>query len=338
MPRQSRIDAPGALHHIIARGIERKAIFIDDLDYDHFLDRLGNLLIESGISCFAWAFMPNHVHLLLKTGTVSITDLMRRLLTGYAISFNKRHKRHGHLFQNRYKSFLCEEELYLLELVRYIHLNPLRAGLVSNLDELGHYSASGHTVLMGRLQFEWQDTEAVLSRFGRNDDAARIAYQDFVADGIAKGRRPELIGGGLIRSVGGWSALKDFRQTNTRIVSDERILGSTHFTESVLNKVEESYEKKTAALRAGVTIDLVINTVAEHLGLEAESICKQGRKRSIALARAVICALSTDRLMMAGTDIAQKLNLSPSGVSRLIHRGRRESLFDKIDSVLFKKT
>jgi REP-associated tyrosine transposase len=134
MPRQARIDAPGALHHIIARGIERKAIFRDTQDYSNFLNRLGNLLIESSTACFAWVLMPNHIHLLLKTGITSISTIMRRLLTGYAISFNRRHKRHGHLFQNRYKSFLCEEEPYLLELVRYIHLNPLRARLVSDLN------------------------------------------------------------------------------------------------------------------------------------------------------------------------------------------------------------
>jgi len=118
MPRKARIDAPGALHHIVMRGIERKAIFKDGYDYRSFLDRMGALLTESSTACFAWALMPNHVHLLLRTGLTSISTVMRRLLTGHAVAFNKRHKRYGHLFQNRYKSFLCEEDAYLLELVR----------------------------------------------------------------------------------------------------------------------------------------------------------------------------------------------------------------------------
>jgi len=130
MPRKARIDAPGALHHIIVRGIDRRSIFIDDADRDDFLDRLGGRLSDSKTPCFAWALMTNHLHLLLRTGAAPIATVMRRLLTGYAVSFNLRHHRHGHLFQNRYKSILCQEDPYLLELVRYIHLNPLQAGIV----------------------------------------------------------------------------------------------------------------------------------------------------------------------------------------------------------------
>jgi len=130
MPRKARIDAPGALHHIIVRGIERRKIFYDDNDRDNFLNRLGVILIESQNQCFAWALIPNRLHLLLRTGVAPIATVMRRLLTGYAVSFNRRHRRHGQLFQNRYKSILCQEDPYLIELVRYIHLNPLRAGLV----------------------------------------------------------------------------------------------------------------------------------------------------------------------------------------------------------------
>ena len=136
MPRKARIDAPGALHHIVIRGIERKPIFKDSQDYQNFIDRLGNILSESSTPCFAWVLMTNHCHLLLRTGLAPISTVMRRLLTGYAQQFNRRHRRYGHLFQNRYKSFLCEEELYLLELVRYIHLNPIRAGRVKDLKVL----------------------------------------------------------------------------------------------------------------------------------------------------------------------------------------------------------
>jgi putative transposase len=101
MPRQARIDAPGALHHIIIRGIERKAIFKDNADRANFLERLGRILLETETGCYAWVLIRNHVHLLLKTGLTPIATVMRRLLTGYAVSFNRRHRRHGHLFQNR---------------------------------------------------------------------------------------------------------------------------------------------------------------------------------------------------------------------------------------------
>jgi REP element-mobilizing transposase RayT len=103
MPRKARIDAPGALHHIICRGIERRKIFDDDADRENFLDRLGIILKETSTPCYDWALIPNHVHLLLRTGKVPISTVMRRLLTGYSVSFNRRHRRHGHLFQNRFK-------------------------------------------------------------------------------------------------------------------------------------------------------------------------------------------------------------------------------------------
>jgi REP element-mobilizing transposase RayT len=150
MPRQACIDAPGALHHIIIRGIERTLIFTDDRDRENFLERLSQLLPESQTPCYAWALMSNHAHLLLRTGRVAIASLMRRLLTGYAVSFNKRHRRHGHLFENRYKSILCEEDRYLRQLVAYIHLNPLRAGIVEDLAALKAYPFTGHSALMGQ--------------------------------------------------------------------------------------------------------------------------------------------------------------------------------------------
>jgi REP element-mobilizing transposase RayT len=122
MPRKTRLDAPGALHHIVVRGIERRKIFRDDSGRDDFLERLSAILGESRTPCYAWALMPKHFHLLLKTGQTPISTLMRRLLTGYAVSFNLRHRRSGHRFQNRYKSILCREDACLLELARYIHV------------------------------------------------------------------------------------------------------------------------------------------------------------------------------------------------------------------------
>jgi REP element-mobilizing transposase RayT len=121
MPRKSRIDAPGALHHIIARGIDRGLIFRDEVDRDRFLERLGTLLSETRTACYAWALLPNHFHLLVRAGAVPVAGLMRRLLTGHAIVFNRRHRRWGHLFQNRYKSILCQEEPYFLEKAKRPH-------------------------------------------------------------------------------------------------------------------------------------------------------------------------------------------------------------------------
>ena len=234
MPRRARIDAPGALHHIIIRGIERKPVFRDERDYQSFLERLGLVLTETSTPCYAWALLSNHIHLLLRTGLIPISTVMRRLLTGYAQQFNRRHNRHGHLFQNRYKSILCEEDPYLLELVRYIHLNPLRAGNVESFQDLARYLKSGHSVLLGNIECEWQDTDYVLGLFGRTIRAARSSYSAFVSEGGKHGRRPDLVGGGLLRSTGGWSAFKEKRSQGKRIMGDERILGSSEFVERIL--------------------------------------------------------------------------------------------------------
>lgn len=112
---------------MIGRGIARNNIFVTDTDRDDFLDRLGTILEETGTNCYAGELIPNHFHLLLRTGGSPLSTVMRRLLTGYAVAFNFRHNRLGRLFQNCYRSILCEEDPYFRKLVRYIHLKPLRA-------------------------------------------------------------------------------------------------------------------------------------------------------------------------------------------------------------------
>src|SRR4030043_179551 len=136
MPRRPRLDAPGALHHVMGRGIERTRIFRNDRDREDFLNRLADLCTAGDLIVYAWSLMPNHFHLLVRTGRQPISKRWRKLLTGDVVNFNLRHKRYGHLFQHRYKSIICEEDPYLLELTRYIHPNPLRAGIVDDLKGL----------------------------------------------------------------------------------------------------------------------------------------------------------------------------------------------------------
>jgi len=336
MPRKARIDAPGALHHIILRGIDRCAIFKDHTDCENLLTRLERLLIESSTPCLAWVLMDNHAHMLLRTGRVPISILMRRLLTGYAQQFNRRHRRHGVLFQNRYKSILCEEQPYLLELVRYIHLNPLRAGVVQDIEALRGYPGCGHSALMGKVRREWQDTEYVLRLFGGRLRQARHAYERFVAEGVDLGRRPELIGGGLIRSAGGWSAIKALRSVDMRVMGDERILGGGDFVQSVLNHAQEHYEKKTLARVRGLKLETLIEAVAEKLGLVPTDVWSTGRQRTIARARGIICALAIEYLGISGREVSRQLHLSPSAVSKLLQRGRKDELTEKLSGALFR--
>jgi len=194
MPRSARLDAPGVLHHIMIRGIEHRNIFRNNEDRDDFLERLSIILPETNTSCYAWALLSNHAHFLFRSGEAGISKVMRRLLTGYAVTFNHKYKRHGQLFQNRYKSIICQEDAYLKELVRYIHLNPLRAKLVSDISELNGYPYCGHSALIGKRHLDWQDTRYVLGNFGKSVKNARNEYLDFVEkEGLYSGSRKKAI-------------------------------------------------------------------------------------------------------------------------------------------------
>jgi len=276
MPRLARLDAPGLLQHVMARGIERRKIFRDDKDRKSFLNRLTIILEETQTQCYAWALIPNHFHLLLRTGPTPLSKVMRRLMTGYAVTFNKRHKRIGHLFQNRYKSVICEEDTYLLELIRYIHSNPIRSGLVKDLKELDRYPWTGHSTILGRrknslipskppdsgkrggdkkikstihnpkseISLAEKTIEDVLLLFSSKAGEARRSYRQFVKEGVDQGSRPELQGGGLVRSAGGDKRGLLGRKKDERELSDERILGSGNFVANVMKDANEVMDQR----------------------------------------------------------------------------------------------
>lgn len=331
MPRKARIDSPGALQHIICRGIERRKIVIDNTDRKRFVERLGRVLSETQTPCYAWALLDNHFHLLLKTGNVPISTLMLRLLTGYAVSFNLRHKRAGHLFQNRYKSILCQENTYLLELVRYIHLNPLRTALVNSIYQLDRYRYCGHAVLMGISVIDWQDTDYVLKLFGKRAVAARRHYREFIEKGIKRGRRPDLTGGGLIRTAGGWAALKDYREQKIHVKGDERILGESDFVESVLKEQNERLERRYRIQMQGYNFDKVVNRVAQIFELKPQEVLSPVRERLRVKAKSLLCYWAISELGMAGAEIARQLKISKSGVSRAAARGEKIAFKMKLE-------
>lgn len=335
MPRKARIDAPGALQHIIARGIEKRPIFKNDDDREDFVDRLGRVLMETDTPCYAWALMPNHVHLLLRTGAVPVATVMRRLLTGHAVCFNHRHRRHGHLFQNRYKSILCQEDAYLKQLVAYIHLNPLRGGIVDSLQSLGDYPFTGHAALMGRVDRPWQSVDEVLAMFAGAPSSARPRYEQYVSKSAAAGRRPELTGGGLIRSAGGWRAVRDTRRRGTRLSSDERILGGTDFVARTLAGAGEAFDRRMPLKAAGVDLEAVQAAVCGHLGIEAGDLFGPSRRRQVTRGRALFAYLAVRQLSLSGADVARHLGVDRSSVSRSVQRVPSEpQLMGAVDVLL----
>jgi len=324
MPRRARLDAPGVIHHVMIRGIERRPIFRDDKDRDDMIDRLADLIPATKTACYAWAFLPNHAHFLLRSGDAGLSTLMRRLLTGYAGRFNRRHRRHGQLFQNRYKSIICQEDLYLKELVRYIHLNPLRAQLVSDMRALNRYTYGGHSAMVGTRDCRWQDTDYVLSSFGPTALEGRQNYYSSVKEGIDQGRRPELVGGGLIRSLGGWAAVKKLRLSgHDRIKGDERILGDGEFVMALLSETDERMDRRYELKRRGYTLDTLAQRVAELYGIDRDELYSKSRQTIRAEARSVFCYWAVRELGIEGTQVAKQLQMSQPGVAYAVSRGER---------------
>ena len=320
MPRQARLDAPGTLHHVIIRGIEKRAIVDDQIDRQDFVARFGNVAMSTKTTIFAWALMRNHSHILLKSGAQGLSSFMRRFLTGYAISYNRRHSRQGHLFQNRYKSIVCEEDSYFQELVRYIHLNPLRAKIVKDLSELDSYSWCGHSVIMGKRKNEWQERGYVLRWFGEKEVPARNAYRKYVNEGVSAGNRPELVGGGLIRSQGGWSQVISSRRRGDRELYDERILGSGDFVKEVLKEAEENIHMQFLVKKEKKELDEIIKEVCDEKDIKVLELRRGSRRREVSSVR---FQLAHDLVRKYGTplaEVARQLGVSTPAISKMLRR------------------
>ena len=246
-------------------------------------------------------------------------------MTGYAVRFNRRHRRHGHLFQNRYKSILCEEDRYLQQLVIYIHLNPVRAGIVTELNALKAYPFTGHSALMGKVLRAWQDTPYALALFGKRVSEARRSLQRQMVRWSAKGHLPELTGGGLIRSSGGWRAVKEAYRQGIRLTSDERLLGSSEFVERTLKAAGEAYDRRLRLHSAGIDLSAVIEAVCRYFGIEQKKLAGSTKQVKSARARALIGYMATQDLSISGSEVARRLNIDRSAVSRAVQRARHDA-------------
>jgi putative transposase len=321
MPRKARLDAPGALHHIMVRGINRSAIFHDDQDRSKFLERLGMTVSEAHCAVYAWVLMTNHVHILFKSGGKGISTVMRKLLTSYAIYHNRRHQRTGHLFENRYKSIICEEDNYLLALVRYIHLNPLRAKMIGSLEELDAYPWSGHSAIMGKRACPWMDTDYVLLWFNETNRRARSVYRKFVQEGIGIGRQPELTGGGLVRSLGGWSKVESAQRKGQKTEYDERILGSGEFVTALFKEAEEKQVRQLKLRRAGLTLEKIIQKECAEAGISDRELKSGSRRHAVSVTRIRIAKRGVEEMGLTSAEIARHLGVCTSTITRAIEKG-----------------
>lgn len=320
MPRGARLDAPGTLHHVMVRGIEGNSIVEDDSDRNYFVTRLGIVAAASGTNIYAWALMTNHAHILLKSGPTGLSSFMRKLLTGYASYYNRRYKRHGHLFQNRYKSIVCDENAYFLKLVSYIHLNPLRAGLVCSLDELERYPWCGHAVIMKMIRRDWQERAYVLGCFGDQESSACKTYREYVASECGLGRQPGLTGGGLTRSLGGWSEVKGQRQRGEKSFSDERILGSEGFVKEILKEAEEHRKTRFPAIPLELEAQKRLDELCREAGVSLHALQGGSRNRTCSSIRRQLVREYVEELGMSYAGAARLLGVSASAVTQMLLR------------------
>lgn len=299
MARRSRIEYPGAFYHVISRGNQRQKIFADDRDRRKYLELLFGLRETYGFRLHGYVLMMNHVHLLMEAGDVPLSRLMQRLGSGYTQYFNRRHGLVGHLFQGRYKAILCDKTSYLLQLTRYLHLNPVRAEAVK---EPGAYAWSSYRAYVreNRKQ-EGLETAEVLGQFSRRVNEAKRLYRRFVLEGLGEGHKEEYYE-----------------------LLDGRILGGKEFAERIKATVGEK-----GRLRIKVKAGDFLERVCGALGKTKESVVGAAKDRGRVRARELICYLGRSCTELSVNSLAQNLRVDPTCVSRSVSRVESRLAKDK---------
>jgi REP element-mobilizing transposase RayT len=287
MARKPRIHLPGGLYHVIFRGNGGQDVFLTEADRYRFYLLLQEGTHRFGYRVHAFCLMTNHIHLALQVADIPLSRAMQNLSFRYTRWINWREKRTGHLFQGRYKAVLIDGESYLLELVRYIHLNPVRAGMVTDPED---YPWSGHNAYLGKEILPWLTTDWMLAQLGKSATRARAAYAAFVLDGLAEERRPEFHGSGV----------------------DSRLLGDDDFMDQCLSGAGE------VALH--VTAQQIIEKVSRAYHLDADILQAKSQQRIASEARAVAGWLARESGCVTLSDIARLVNRDVGSISSAVRR------------------
>jgi putative transposase len=286
MARKPRLHVPGGVYHVMLRGNAGQDIFFADGDRAVF-----NLLVQEGSERFAYrvhgfCLMNNHVHLLIQVGDVPLSRGLQNLSFRYTRWINRQRGQIGHLFQGRYKAVLVDADAYLLELVRYIHLNPVRAGLVT---DPAAYPWSGHRSYLGLEELSWLYPEWVLGQFAKRLATCRQRYAAFVAAGITQGHRPEFHGGD----------------------DDARVLGEDRFLAQVL---------EAPLGLPPPTLDAIVDEVCARRGIREEDLGGPARARLPAQARGEIGWIARQTGAATLTEVARRFRRDIATLSQTVHR------------------
>jgi len=285
MARRPRTHIPGGLYHVILRGNAGNAIFKEDQDYNRLC-----LLIKIGIERYshrihAFCFMSNHIHFAIQVAQTPLSRIMHNLAFRYTQWINGRNNSTGHIFQGRYKAILVDAENYLLELVRYIHLNPVRAQLVTFAHQ---YRWSSHNAYLGREKIAWLSTDWVLSHFGDDDSVAKGRYEQFVTDAI------------------GQPDSKRFHVGRVR----SRVLGDDDFLEKVEEQDRRTDHKKKPQLYE------IVSGVCREYKIKEGDLRSNSRNRELAYARGLVSYIASELGTSSLKEVAENLNRDPSALSK----------------------
>jgi REP element-mobilizing transposase RayT len=296
MARPTRIDFPGALFHVIARGNQRQAIFRDQTDFSRYEALLQRYHQRHGFRLYAYVLMPTHVHLLVETGRLPLAKSMQGLQQSYTAYFNSRYRLVGHCFHGRYKAILYDQDSYLLTLVRYLHLNPVRAALVTDPRE---WAWSSHNAYRSPQSCSWVASDRILAQFGSDRRRAVAAYLRFVRNGYDQGHRDELYD-----------------------LVEQRYLGDERFVETC----ERKAGKVARFRRLSFSVEDCLAMVSEHLGVERDSLPTASRGGQLPLARALAAFLGRELAGIPLAETARALNRAPVTLSLQAQRlaARRE--------------
>lgn len=283
MARRPRLFAPGLLYHVIARGNQRQLTFVTERDYDAYLSRLASYQKRYSTKLYAYCLMPNHVHLLLETSGVPLAKFMQALQQSYTQWFNRVHDQVGHLFQGRYKAIICDRDEYLVSLVRYIHLNPVRARLVEDPEV---YPYSGHRAYLTDDRRALIDPGPVLTILG-----GQAAYRRFVTASIDAGH--------------------DARYYQT---ADQQFLGARPAAQPA------GQAAQAAGVLHRKPLDVVVEMLARQIPLDSSTLRSPDRSQPVATARAVLSFVLVRRLGYRVADVAVALGRDVATISVIVSR------------------
>jgi putative transposase len=306
MPRKPRIHYEGAFYHVILRGNAKQDIFSDAKDRHRFLEFVQDAVERFGFRLHGYCLMTNHIHLAIQVGGIPLSRIMQNLSLRYTKWVNWRKDSIGHVFQGRYKSVMIEADNYLAQLVAYLHLNPVRAGMVKVPEE---YPWSSHRAYIGLEQAPWLTTQFVLSQFSKRENKASPAFRDFVGERCNEGHRPEFHGATTV---------------------DSRVFGDDDF-------VEEALRNEPSAM-ATATMDDVLDAVTKLYGLTFEELVSPGQGIRISQARALaawgVFTLSSATLTELARKFGRDVSSLSSAIKRLVERSNRDEVISaKMDTL-----